>query len=504
MDEAEKRSVVSFSASSSQLEAALLNPMEMREADRLAVEAGVSSLYLMEAAGFSVAREVVRLCGRKKRVVVLCGPGNNGGDGFVAARMLTRRGWPVRVALSCKSDALKGDAAINAQRWKGPVEQLSSHSVDGAAMVVDALFGAGLDRPLDGDAAAVVAKINKDSIPCLAVDIPSGINGHDGSLDGPAPVCVATVAFFRPKPGHVLYPGRDYIGRLTVADIGIPALVLERVSPRTFVNDPRLWSLPVLNWRDHKYSRGHVIVFSGVHMSGAARLAAMAARRAGAGLVTVVAPRDTAFLCALDPGLIVVPQDDNDGFLTLPQNICANAVVIGPGLGRVPLLPEMIRDIVSRRLAIVLDADAINTFAGRVDELRAIVRTAAAPIVMTPHEGEFGRLFPEMGTLPRLVKARQAARDLGVFMVLKGADTIIAAPDGMAAVTTHAVPWLATAGSGDVLAGIIAANLAGGMDGFSAACAGVWLHAEAGRHLGKGMVAEDISLALPHILAQLT
>lgn len=486
------------------IKAALLDVEEMREADRLAVEAGISSLSLMEAAGCAVAREVVRICGSRGRIVVLCGPGHNGGDGFVAARFLARRGWPVRVALSCESGELKGDAAVNALRWKGPVERLSPGIIDGAALVVDALFGAGLNRALDENVAAVIARINHKAIPCLAVDIPSGVNGSDGSVHGDAPLCVATVTFFRPKPGHVLYPGRERAGHLVVADIGIPDAVLHTIAPQRFVNEPSLWFRPVPGWQDHKYSRGHVVVFVSSHMSGAGRMAAMASRRAGAGIVTMIAPPESAGLCASDPGVVVISPGKEDSFQDLLIKSRFDAVVIGPGAGRDPLLVAKIKAVLGTGFPVVLDADALNAFVGRCDELRCFLHAAAGPVVMTPHEGEFRRLFPGLDSMTRLEKARHAASDMRAFLVLKGADTIIAAPDGTAAVTINAVPWLATAGSGDVLAGTIAANLAGGMAGFPAACAGVWLHAEAGRRLGPGMIAEDMASAFPDILAGLS
>lgn len=486
------------------IKAAALDVAEMKEADCLAVEAGISSLSLMEAAGCAVAREVVRICGSRGRIVILCGPGNNGGDGFVAARFLAQRGWPVRVVLSCEVGELKGDAAVNALRWKGPVERLSPGVVDGAALVVDALFGAGLNRALDENVAAVIARINHKAIPCLAVDIPSGVNGSDGSVCGDAPRCVATVTFFRPKRGHVLYPGRERTGRLVVADIGIPDTVLHKIVPQIFVNEPSLWFRPVPGWRDHKYSRGHVIVFASAHMSGAARMAAMAARRAGAGIVTIIAPPESAGLCAHDPGVVVVSAGREDSLRDLLVKSRCGAVVIGPGAGRDPALVSTVKMGLGTGFPVVLDADALNVFVGRCDELRCLLQAATGPVVMTPHEGEFSRLFPGLDSMTRLEKARHAASNMRAFLVLKGADTIIAAPDGTAAVTINAVPWLATAGSGDVLAGTVAAHLAGGMDGFPAACAGVWLHAEAGRRLGQGMIAEDMASAFPDILAGLS
>ncbi|MFA7430550.1 MAG: NAD(P)H-hydrate dehydratase [Rhodospirillaceae bacterium] len=473
--------------------AAVLTVEQMYAADRAA---GPSGLALMEAAGMAVALEARRHLPRG-RIAVLCGPGNNGGDGFVAARYLARAGWAVRVALLGDRAALKGDAAVNAARWRGPVESLDPLVLDGCTGVVDALFGAGLARPLDGVAAEVVQAINARRLPCLAVDVPSGVNGDTGAVEGDAPWCTATVTFFRPKPGHLLQPGRARMGHLVVADIGIPDGVLEGIAPRCYVNGPALWNLPVPGPADHKYTRGHAVVIGGERMTGAGRLAARAARRAGAGLVTVAAPTSVLALYAADaPGVLTWPVEDFAGLLADGRR---NAVLLGPGGGAGEALRQHVLAVLGTGRACVLDADALTSFA---DQPEALFAAIAGPVVMTPHEGEFTRLFGQLAG-SRLDRARAAAARSGAVVLLKGPDTVIVAPDGTAAITANAPPDLATAGSGDVLAGIILGLLAQGMEAFSAAAAGAWLHAGAGRAAGPGLIAEDLPEVLPAVVNRL-
>lgn len=479
--------------------AAVLTTGQMYAADKAAGDHGISGLALMEAAGKAVALEARRRLPRG-RIAVLCGPGNNGGDGFVAARLLEAAGWPVRVALLGDRSRLTGDAAANAARWRGPVKALSPTVLDGCTGVVDALFGAGLARPLDGAAAEVVAAINARRLPCLAVDIPSGVNGDSGAVDGPAPRCVATVTFFRPKPGHLLQPGRAFMGHLVVADIGIPDAVLDAIAPTCFINGPALWRLPCPGPNDHKYTRGHALVLGGGQMTGAGRLAARGARRAGAGMLTVAAPAPVVSLYTSDaPGVIVVPLERDSDVADLLADPRRNAVLLGPGGGRGALLRGRVLEALETGRACVLDADALTSFA---DSPEALFQAINGPVVLTPHDGEFARLF---GSVPgsRLDRARVAAARSGAVVLLKGSDTVVAAPDGRAAITVNAPPDLATAGVGDVLAGIIVGLLAQGMSAFDAASAAAWLHAEAARRFGAGLIAEDLPDGLPAVIAGL-
>lgn len=476
----------------------VLSVAEMYRADALAMAGGIKGEWLMEAAGHAVARELRRRyppC----RVAILCGPGNNGGDGFVAARLLLRAGYVVRLALLGEAVNLKGDAALMAQRWRGGVEALSPAVLDGAAAVVDALFGAGLARPLTGMVADIIAELGRRALPVIAVDVPSGVDGDTGAILGAAPQAVATVTFFRKKPGHLLLPGRLVCGEVVVADIGIPATVLAEVEPPVAENCPALWQefFPRPQAGGHKYMRGHVVVVGGGTMTGAARLAARAARRVGAGLATIAAPAEAqALYAAGDPGTMVACLDDYAGLLADPRK---NAMVLGPGAGVGGALRERVLAALKAGKALVLDADALTSFADHSDVL---FKALGGNVVLTPHDGEFARLFGTGGEC-RLERARQAAGRAGAVVLLKGADTVIAHPDGRAIINANAPPYLATAGSGDVLAGLIGGLLAAGMDAFAAAACGAWLHGAAAAAFGPGLIAEDVAEALPAVLAGL-
>ncbi|HTT79503.1 MAG TPA: NAD(P)H-hydrate dehydratase [Stellaceae bacterium] len=479
---------------------ALLLPHEMGEADRLTIAGGVPGIALMENAGRAVADAVARRW-PVRPAVVLCGPGNNGGDGFVAARILLARGWPVRLALLGERAALTGDAALAAERWPGPVEPLADSLLDGAALVIDALFGAGLARPIDGIAAAIIAALEERGLPVVAVDMPSGIDGASGAVRGGAPHARLTVTFWRRKPGHLLLPGREHCGETLVAPIGIAAAALDRVGPSVVANHPDWW-LDAMPWprpEGHKYGRGHALIVGGAAMTGAARLAARAALRLGAGLVTVAAPEAAfpIYATALT-GIIVQPADDLDAFQRLLADPRRTAALIGPGAGVGPETRDKTLAILAAGKRAVLDADALSVFA---DDPPALFAAVKSDCVMTPHEGEFARLFDTSGS--KLERARRAARQSGAVVLLKGSDTVVAAPDGRAAINENAPPDLATAGSGDVLAGMVLALLVQGMPAFEAASAAVWLHADAARRVGTGLVAADVIAALPATVAAL-
>ena len=476
----------------------LLSIPQMTRADQLAIAGGVSGERLMEAAGWAVALEARRRF-RPCRVVVLCGPGNNGGDGYVAACHLERWGYPVRVASLVDLSALKGDARIMAERWRGEVAPLGRDSLDGADLVIDALFGAGLQRPLSGAAAEAIALCVQRRLPVIAVDVPSGVDGGSGEVLGIAPDAVVTVTFFRRKIGHLLMPGRSKCGELVVADIGIPAAVLDNLGQLAHENGPERWlhRFPRLRPDGHKYHRGHLLAVGGDTMTGAARLAARAARRVGAGLVTIAAP-DAAMAVYRggDAGAIVRSLDELAALLDDPRH---NAVLIGPGAGAGEETRCRVRDALAAGKATVLDADALTAFA---ETPRRLFADIPPQTVLTPHDGEFGRLFgPVAGS--RLERARDGAARSGAVVLLKGADTVVAHPDGRAVINANAPPWLATAGAGDVLAGLVAGLMAQGMDAFDAAAAGAWMHGAAAALFGPGLIAEDLSEALPGVLAEL-
>ena len=457
----------------------LLTPAEMARADRAAIEAGQKVAALMEQAGRAVAR-AVQARFAPCRTLVLCGPGNNGGDGYVAARHLAQLGWPVSVAALA---APVGDAREAADLWRGPRVAFAAAEASRSALVIDAVFGAGLTRDLDPAVAAVLASCPRR----VAVDVPSGLDGATGVARGEVSAVELTITFFRLKPGHFLLPGRTLCGEMALADIGLPGSVLDAIAPRTFRNAPGLWTIPRPETAGHKYSRGHLTVLGGPAMTGAARLAAAAGRRAGAGLVTLAAEEGAPIYRAGEPGTIV---DDRPLGLQLldPRR---NAWVCGPGLGPAGAAASLPMLLGAGR-AVVVDADALTLCSGAPERLRGAS-------VLTPHAGEFSRVFGAPGD-DRLEAVRTAAALTGAVVLLKGADTIIAAPDGRAAINADAPPWLATAGAGDVLAGVIGGFLAQGMPPWKAACAAVWVHGRAATHAGEGLIAEDLCQHLPQAM----
>ncbi len=486
----------------------VLTSAQMYRADAAAVEGGVESLYLMESAGFQVAREI-RARWPRQRLVVLCGPGNNGGDGFVVARLMRKAGWPVRVGLLGQVDVLQGDAATNAERWLsvgGHIEGISPDSLAWAGLAVDALFGAGLSRPLDGTALNAIQSLKTYGIPCIAIDVPSGVSGDTGLVLGGeaalAPQCALTVTFFRPKPAHVLLPGRDLCGELIVADIGIPGAVLEAIKPDLAVNGPEQWSIPSPTAVGHKYARGHAVVFGSQAMSGAARLAAGAARAVGAGLLTIAAPEGARPEYLADAAGLMFEDTSKHTAAEILQDTRRNAVLIGPGYGVGQATRGQVLEVLDANRSTTLDADALTSFADRPEYLFTAIGASSGDVVLTPHGGEFAALFGDLGVPDKLSRARLAAKRSGAAVVLKGSDTVIAAPDGRASISVNGPPWLATAGSGDVLAGLICGLMAQGLNAWEAACAGVWVHGEAGHSAGPGLIAEGLLEAIPAVLAK--
>jgi NAD(P)H-hydrate epimerase len=471
----------------------------MHEADAKAIAAGVSGALLMQHAGESVAREIARRY-TPRPVSVLCGPGNNGGDGFVVAAKLAQSGWPVRVAMLGSIGQLSPDAQHHAHRWQGSVEPLAPGILEHAELVVDALFGSGLSRRLEPAVTNLLGDAARRRTPIIAVDVPSGIAGDSGENWGAAPA-VCTVTFERKKPGHLLLPGRDVCGEVVVAEIGIPAAVLSSLRSDTWENTPAFWraSLPQLQASGNKYSRGHALLYGGYPMTGAARLAARAAARAGAGLTTVAVP-DHAFAiyAASLTSIITQPLARDQDFALLLAEPRYSAFLIGPGAGVNDTTRARALAMLGTGKPVVLDADAISVFAQRPDDL---FQSIHGPSVITPHDGEFRRIFDAAGD--KLVRARRAARRSGAVIVLKGADTVIASPDGRAVINSNAPATLATAGSGDVLGGIILGLLAQGMDAFCAAAAAVWMHGDAAAEFGLGLLAEDLPDLLPHVLRRL-
>lgn len=512
----------------------ILTVAQMARADASTIARGTPGFILMQAAGRAVADAIVQRWSPRP-VVVLCGPGNNGGDGWVVAQLLREAGWPVTVASLVPPQDLHGDAALAAQAWLascsglgnapsgGPCDgssgwqSLAPQALQGAALVVDALFGAGLSRALDGVAREVLDLAHVRGLPIVAVDVPSGVWGDDGQADG-AVACALTVTFFRPKPAHALMPARALCGEVLVADIGIPDDVLPELGVQTWDNQPMLWrsQWPQVEAAGHKYHRGHALVWSGPLMTGAARLSALAAARTGAGLTTVCVPQQawaiqaSALTCVMvHPVAGEGATQWQSGLESLLEDHRLSAVLIGPGaLGGTQ--PSGLKGLVLTMLAsgrpVVLDADALTVFADDPALLFAAIAGHSRPVVLTPHEGEFARLFRDPSVSlarDKLSRARAAARLSGAVVLLKGADTVVATPDGRAAINRHAPPCLATAGAGDVLAGMILGLLAQGMPAWQAACAAVWLHGEAAAAFGPGLIADDLPGLIPQALKRL-
>lgn len=476
----------------------LFSPKQMAEVDRKAIESGFAGPALMERAGAAVAAVVLRNWPQIERAVILCGPGNNGGDGHVAARHLDQAGVPVcRFGMTPKGNR---DAVWAYGAFPGAIEKISDYRPQAGDVVIDALFGAGLDRALGEELAALITQIVSARLPVLAVDLPSGLSGRTGRPTGPCFKADVTVTFAGLKPGHVLLPGRQLCGTIELADIGIPARYLINDS-LVSLNHGGIYQalLPVIDSSSHKYGRGHLAVFSGPLVSGsAARMAACAGLRAGAGLVTLASPPGAVLVQANH--LTAVMQRSVADISALEvwlEDTRLQAFVLGPGFGDLKRARDYASAIVRNSRALVLDADGLSAFAGRLDELAGLGRQAS--MVITPHEGEFRRLFGDLandGNLSKIDRAQNAASMINGVVVHKGADCVIAAPDGRVAVNVDGPSWLATAGSGDVLAGIIGAYLVQGMPAFEAACAGVAEHSAAARRAGPGMTAEDLIAAV--------
>ena len=489
----------------------VLTTAEMERADRLTIAAGTPGFALMLSAGQAVAEAAMELV-EEGAILVVAGPGNNGGDGFVAAAELAARGREVSVILLCERDSLQGDAASAAKGWKHPVLPFNPQAIGRPALIIDALFGAGLNRPVTGEPHDVIEAINANGAPVLAVDLPSGINGSSGAVMGVAIRATETVTFFRRKPAHLLLPGRIHCGRVRVADIGIDPHVLEEIKPQTFENIPQTWreAFPVPRIDGHKYARGHAIVVSGeIAATGAARMSARGSLRAGAGLVTLASPRDAlAVNAAALTAVMVRPIDTVIEFAELLADKRFNACVIGPGAGLGERTRNFVLTALSARRGLVLDADALTSFAEAPDRLFEAIKASGDPqVVLTPHEGEFPRLFSDISNKhplrSKLERVRAAAERSGAIVLLKGPDTVVASPDGRAAIAANAPPWLATAGAGDVLSGIIAGFLAQGVAAFEAASIGVWMHGEAAREAGPGLIAEDLPEVMPAVFRHL-
>jgi hydroxyethylthiazole kinase-like uncharacterized protein yjeF len=470
----------------------------MGAADRAAIAAGTPGLTLMERAGRAVA-DAVTARFSPRQTVVLCGPGANGGDGYVVARRLKDAGWPVTVAGTDRAK-LSGDAAAAAAAWPEDVRPLTTDALDGVELVIDALFGAGLKRPLAADLQQVLKTTVARNLPLVAIDLPSGLNGDTGQPLDYAPKAALTVTFHRKKPAHVLEPGQSLCGEVVVADIGLAT----PHDSRLHENGPALWAAryPWPERDSYKGKRGHLMVVSGgPSHTGAARLCARGGLRVGAGLVTMLSPPSAVLVNAANLEAVMLTAFKGHDEL---GEIAAKAqvVVIGPAAGVGEATHANFLALSKIDAALVVDADALTSFK---DDTATLFAALTERDVMTPHPGEFERVFPGLlkSAASRIEAARKAAEQAGAVVLLKGADTVIAAPDGRAVVNTKSAPWLATAGSGDVQAGLIGGLMAQGMDSFDAACCGAWMHGSAGVAFGPGLISEDLPELIPPLLATL-
>ncbi len=479
----------------------LIDPVVMARIDAAAGQSGIPLYDLMERAGQAVAASALRHYPQAQRFIVLCGGGNNGGDGYVAARALLHSGAVVAVHHLGDVGALRGDARTAFERSGVTPLPLGDYRPLLGDVVIDAIFGAGLAREVPQELVRVIEAVTQAKVPVLAVDLPSGLCGRRGVPLGASFRAERTVTFMARKPGHLLMPGRELCGTLEVFDIGIPSRILDAHSGSIAENHPLVWrsALPADDLETHKFRRGHLTVFSGpAHATGACRMTALAALKAGAGIVTVAAPRQALDVLSMTLTAVMnAPMDDADDLRSWLDDGRHGTFVIGPGFGDLEKARQFVSLLGDR--AVVLDADAITAFREHKEALFARVTLGTGKFVLTPHEGEFARLFPDLAAdkmLSKIEKAQVASARSGAVLVYKGADTVIAAPDGRAVVNTNAPASLATAGSGDVLAGIIGALLAQGTPAFEAAAAGVWLHGEAGHRAGSGMTAEDLAHAV--------
>ncbi|MCB9991376.1 MAG: NAD(P)H-hydrate dehydratase [Rhodospirillales bacterium] len=482
--------------------AEIVSNAQMRQADAATIEAGVPGYNLMTAAGQSVAN-IVHESYPHHTVLVLCGPGNNGGDGFVAAMFLKGLGHRVEVMSLVSGWKLKGDAKTAYKDWGGKAlgfKKLPELPAD--TVVIDAVFGTGLSKPLEEPVTSVFQMVREQDWPVVAVDIPSGVNGDTGAADPAVLEADYTVTFFRKKLGHVLMPGMGMCGPVSVHDIGIEPDVLAQTDFAVWENDPALWreKMPHPGKDGHKYSRGHLVILGGARMTGAARLASEAAMRAGAGLCTIAADREAKEI--YQKGAAHILYEELRGMAGFPEHLAdskRNVGLIGPGAGLDDAdgLRRAVLGVLETGKPAVLDADALSCFA---DDPGALHKALHEKAVLTPHDGEFARIFPSVEGVQKLGKVERAAALCPAVVLLKGADTVIAQAGRKSVINTHATPWLATAGSGDVLAGIIAGLMAQNMPAFEAACAGAWIHGEAAERKGPGLVAPDIIEEVPAVL----
>lgn len=477
----------------------ILTNEQMAAADRLMVVRGTPGFALMRRAGQGAAA-IIKTLYKPQAVTVLCGPGNNGGDGYVVARELKDAGFGVNVWSLADPERLKGDARQAFEMWKRPLCADPSLST---GLIIDAVFGTGFNKKLEEPLVSIFKKVKNLNFNVVAIDIPSGLNGATGVADPAVLPARHTITFARKKAGHCLMPGRALCGKIHIVDIGIPEEIIREAGFTAQDNHPDLWKarFPHRKADDHKYDHGHAVIVGAAKMTGATRLAAEACARIGAGLTTVIAPPGTGEIYRRTLAPHVIVEDRRNGLSAHLSDDRRNVCLIGPGAGRdnADVLQKDVFDTLQTKKMAVLDADALNCFENSREKFYNLLNKN---YILTPHEGEFSRLFPDIKG-SKIDRAQTAADRTGAAVVLKGPDTVIAAPGQKPFINTNAPPWLATAGSGDVLAGMITGLAAQGMEPFDAACAAVWIHGKAARLFGEGLTAPDITSKIPVVLREI-
>ncbi len=465
----------------------VLRTSEVRDLESQAVQEGTPVKALMERASAVIVEEILAHFSIRP-TLVLCGPGNNGGDAYGVAVKLLEIGWPVEVMTVLPANSkTSNEAAYFKEKYKK--KPLSPDtSLDAFELIIDGIFGTGLKKDLSADLQVLIHKINLLSLPVISVDIPTGIDSDTGEIRGASLHAKMTVTFNYRKPGHLLYPGKLSCGEVILKDIGLG----KARSPMIFVNHPELWfdDFPIPGPLDHKYHRGHALLFGGEEFTGATQLAALAARRAGAGLVSIACTERTHPIYALStPGTITSVIRSFEEWEALLKDERKNALLLGPGLTPSPETKKTVLAALKTKRRIVLDAGALKAFLP--DDVNALFSALHDQVVLTPHEGEFKEIF---GTLSgsKIERALEAANKSGGLIYLKGADSVMATPQCHVLLQDNAPPWLSTAGTGDVLAGLILAFLAQGASPLHACGMASWIHGESAHHAGFGMIAEDL------------
>lgn len=489
-----------------------LSREEMKEAEQRAITHGVSGLQMMGCAGREIAKIIKkRFSNKDANILVLCGSGNNGGDGFVVAKHLHHAGYRVHAIAMTSLDQLAPDALYMAKQCNAPKtvyqgdDRFWEEHLAKADLVIDALFGTGLSRPIEGNVFRLIEAVNKSSAKVIAIDIPSGIDANTGGLLGIAMNATMTVTFEAKKPGHILQPGKAYVGELQVVGIDIPTDVMASFTPSILRNTPMVWGkhLPIRPEASHKYHAGHLVVRGGEVLQGAAKLVSLSGLRVGAGLVTIAVPsKALPQYCASNLSVMQKPVDTVEEWNQFVSDPRVTAMVIGPGNGVGELTKQLVFASCRLGKSLVLDADGLTSVGGDIDSLTQLTHDH---VVITPHEGEWERCFARKlnSQDDKVTRARATASLLKGVVVLKGNDTVIASHDGRIVINDHTTSLLATAGTGDVLSGLIAGLMAAGMKPFEAACAAVWIHGDLALRTGIGMISEDLPDTIPEVLQSL-